>query len=131
MKKLIFLLAVIMSLSTGAWAQKYSFKDLVGSWRTKEGAGLEVVDSFKLYLVYQDQKKMLVNYAADFSSNPATFNFVVKDASGYTTIKSNILFVNDELLQWQVLDADTKPANYLENQRRNVFILRRVEERTN
>ena len=131
MKKVICLLALAMTVGTGAFAQKYNFKDLVGSWRTKEGAGLEVVDSFRIYLVYQDHKKMLVNYAADFSSNPVKFNFVVKDHSGYTTIKSNILFVNDELLQWQVIDSDTKPVNYTEGQRRNVFILRRVEERTN
>lgn len=131
MKRVICLLAMVMSLQ-GAFAQKYSFKDLVGNWRTKDGAGLEVVDSFRIYVVYQDKKKLLVNYSTDFTSNPAKFNFVLRDGSGLVNVKSQMLFVNDDLVQWQVTDSDAKPVGYNGNtQRRDVLMLRRVEERSN
>lgn len=132
MKKIgLFIAAFVFSL--GTFAQKYSFDDLVGSWRTKEGAGLEVVDSFNIYIVYQDQKKMLVNYSADFSVNPVRFTFVLKDPSGYTTVKSKLNFVNDDLVQWQLTEEDIKPARFngLSTTRRDALILRRVEVRSN
>lgn len=132
MKK-IGLLAAAVVFSLGTFAQKYNFNDLVGSWRSKEGAGLEVVDSFKIFIVYQDQKKMLVNYHADFSANPVKFTFVVKDGNGYTTVKSQLNFVEDDLVQWRVTESDIKPVKYSETPapRRDVLMLRRVEVRSN
>jgi hypothetical protein len=131
MKKFVFLLTTLISLA--ASAQKYNFQSLVGSWRNKEGAGLEVVDSSRIYVVYGDQKKQLVNYAVDFSSNPARFNLVLKDAAGIINIKSVLLFISDELIQWQVLDSETRPVRYNSSQsaRKDLVILRKVEESTN
>ena len=130
MKKIIYLLALVVSLQFTASAQSYEFKNLVGNWRNKEGVGLEIVDSSRIYVVHGEQRKQVVSYSFDFNSNPAKFNFVIKDNSGVVNIKSMLLFLNDNLVQWQVIDSYTKPANYTD-ERRDVLILRKIEESAN
>jgi hypothetical protein len=131
MKKAIYLLMVTVCVQLSASAQKYSFKDIVGSWRNREGVGLEVVDSSKVYVVHGEQKKQLLNYNIDFTSNPATFNFVVKDSTGTARFKSMLLFVNDNLIQWQVFNNDgTQPVKYSKDYS-EVIILRKFEENIN
>lgn len=129
MKNILLTLAMMVSLF--ASAQKYSFNDLVGNWRNKQGAGLEIVDSSKLFVVYGDQKKQLINYAIDFSTNPAKFNFVVKESSGIMNVKSTLYFIEENVIQWQVQDPDTKPVGYSTTQKKETVTLRKVEERTN
>lgn len=131
MKKALILLTMIVSLNSYSFAQKYNFENLRGNWRNKEGAGLEIVDSSQLYVVYGNQKKQLVSYAIDFSSNPAKFNFVLKEPSGILNIKSMLLFINADVIQWQVLEPDTKPVGYSSTPKKELVILRKVEERTN
>lgn len=132
MKKWIILLILGMLINAGVFGQDYNFNHLVGSWRTKDGAGLEVQDSFKIYIVYQDKKKMLVNYSTDFSGNPIRFNFVIREGSSLVNIKSEMLFVNDDLVQWRFTEPDVKPVSYTTTTpRKDVLILRRLEERTN
>ncbi|MGE5520323.1 MAG: hypothetical protein ACM3VS_10395 [Candidatus Dadabacteria bacterium] len=130
MKKAIYLLGIALSLQFVAGAQKYSFENLMGTWRNKEGAGLEVVDSSRIYIVYGQHKKLISSYRTDFSTNPARFNFVVHDSSGTTNVKSLLLFVNDDLLQWQVFDSETRPVKY-NTDRGDLLILRKIEEQAN
>lgn len=131
MKKVIYLLLVSACLQLSASAQKYTFKDVVGSWRNREGIGLEVLDSSKVYIVHGENKKQLLNYNIDFSSNPATFTFVVKDSTSTARFKSVLLFVNDGLIQWQIYDNEgTMPIKY-SNDKTEVIILRKIEENIN
>ncbi len=130
MKKVILMTVAAIGFWFGGMTQTYSFENLKGNWRNKQGAGLEIVDSSKLYVVYKDHKKQLVNYAVDFSSNPAVFNFVLKEQSGTVNVKSMLLFINDDLIQWQVMDGDSKPVNY-NTSKKDIVVLRKVEERSN
>ena len=52
MKKLVLILMIAGAMPFIASAQKYNFNNLVGTWLNKEGAGLEVVDSSHIYVVY-------------------------------------------------------------------------------
>jgi len=130
MKRGYILIAILFTLQLSSYAQKYNFDDLVGSWRNKEGIGLEVVDSFKIYMVYGEQKKLLQSYSTDFQSNPATFNFHVRDAKGNISIRSKLLFLNDDTIQWQVFEGETQPVSY-NSERGDLFIIRKLEQKTN
>ncbi len=131
MKKMMVTLVLFLSLGLMAEAQKiYSFDNLKGSWRNRSGAGLDIVDSTTIYIVYGTQRK-LVNYSrADFSKSPVWLDLAVKDSARVTTLKSLLLFVNDDLLQWQVFDTETRPA-YFSTSKGDMLFLKRVTEMIN
>ena len=131
MKKVIIALALFISMIGVADAQKkYSFQNLKGSWRNRNGAGLDIVDSNTIYIVYGTQKKLVTQSRADFSKTPVWLDLAVKDSGKVTTLKSLLLFVNDDLLQWQVFDSETRPAYFNANSGDMLF-LKRVEEMMN
>ena len=131
MKKVIIALAFFISMIGVADAQKkYSFENLKGSWRNRNGAGLDIVDSNTIYIVYGTQKKLVTQSRADFSKTPVWLDLAVKDSGKLTTLKSLLLFVNDDLLQWQVFDSETRPA-YFNADRGDMLFLKRVEEMIN
>jgi hypothetical protein len=137
MKKAVVLLVICISFSLFVSAQKYNFESLVGNWRNKQGAGLEVVDSAHIYLVYGDKRKQVVSFQADFSVNPAQFNFLVKESSNSASYKSKLLFVRENLIQWQIFESEAKPIEYKETkpvkykEPSDLLILRKIEERNN
>lgn len=131
MKKAIVVLVLCFSMMMAVRAQKmYSFDNLKGSWRNSHGAGLDIVDSNTIYIVYGEQKKLVTRSKADFSKTPAWFDLAVKENSHLTTLKSLLLFVNDDLLQWQVFDSDTRPA-YFSMNKGDMLFLKRVKELMN
>lgn len=131
MKKMLFVLMLFVSLSITADAQKkYSFDNLKGSWRNSEGAGLDVVDSNTIYIVHGEQRRLITHSRADFSKSPVWFDIAVKDSSNTVTLKSLLYFVNDDLIQWQVFDKDTRPA-YFSTDRGDMLFLRKVEKMMN
>lgn len=131
MKKVIVALVFFLTMNTVVDAQKkYSFENLKGSWRNSKGAGLDIVDSANIYLVYGDQKKKITRSRADFSKSPVWFDLAVKDSSHLTSLKSLLLFVNDDLIQWQVFESDTRPA-YFSMERGDMFFLKRVSQMIN
>ena len=123
MKNLIWLL-FLMLLHFGASSQKYNFNNLVGYWKSGDGGAIEVIDSSKIFIVYGDEKKKIASYQADFSKDPCWFDFDIKDSSQNLSLKSLLLFVNDDLLQWQVFDDGIRPSNF-NSQSGDIVYLRR------
>lgn len=131
MKKVLFGLVLFLSVSGIANAQtKYNFENLKGSWRNSSGAGLDIIDSNTIYIVYGAQKKLVTRSRADFSKSPVWLDLAVKDSSHVTTLKSLLLFVNEDLIQWQVFDSETRPA-YFSTDRGDMLFLKRVSEMIN
>ena len=123
MKNLIFLLFLLL-IQIGVSAQNYSFKNLVGYWKSGDGGAIEVIDSSKIFIVYGDEKKKIASYQADFSKNPCWFDFDIKDSTQNLSLKSLLLFVNDDLLQWQVFDDGVRPSNF-NSEKGDIVYLRR------
>ena len=131
MKKVIVGLVLFLSMNVVANAQKsYSFANLKGSWRNSSGAGLDIVDSNTIYIVYGTQKKLVTRSKADFSKSPVWLDLAVKDSSHVVTLKSLLLFVNEDLIQWQVFDSETRPA-YFRTDKGDMLFLKRVAEMMN
>src|SRR5688500_3389876 len=115
MKK--FLLVVITACASHTiLAQTNSIINLAGRWeaidKTKDQAGIEIIDSNEVYLVYGDQKRKVINYKADFSRSPAWFEFTLKDGLNTITLKSLIQLVNEDVLKWQIFDVDQQPVYF-------------------
>ena len=131
MKKVLVALVFFFTMSTAVNAQKkYDFETLKGSWRNSHGAGLDIVDSNTIYIVYGEQRKKVTNSRADFSKSPVWLDLAVKDSSQVVTLKSLLLFVSDDLIQWQVFDSETRPA-YFSMDRGDMLFLKRVAEMIN
>jgi hypothetical protein len=109
-------LGMLLFFSTLTNAQVRNLKSLIGEWEAIDGnnqsGGLIVVDSARLYLVYGTDKREIVSLKADFSKSPCWFDFTVKDSSSSFQLKSLLQFINDDLVQWQVFDGDTRSEHF-------------------
>ena len=124
MKKMIFLAIASLFFGT-SWAQ-LSLDKLSGTWVSAEGGGIEIVDSSRIYLVYGNEKKLISSFHADFSKSPCWFDLTLKDGAEMLTIKTLLLKVNDDLLQWQVFEDDTRPANFSADKGEMVYLKRKT-----
>ena len=142
MKKMMVVLSFFVSF--GAWSQSeegetqvssketHSFQDLVGSWRNKGGAGLDIMDSNTVYIVRGGQRKLAVATLSDVAKAPVTFNLTIKDSSKVVTLKGLLMLVGDNLLQWQVFDSETKPASFSSHSTRgDMLFLKRIDKLMN
>jgi hypothetical protein len=126
MKNLGCVLVFALMLSLSSAAQKYSLKNLVGRWESADGAGIEVIDSSKIFLLYKGDKKQVISFESNFSKTPCWFDFTVTDSADNISMKSLLLFVNDDLVQWQIFDSD-RPANFSAD-KGNMVYLRRIRK---
>jgi hypothetical protein len=124
MKKIwMGLFAVFIGLNVSA--QKLSIKNLMGRWETADGAGLEIIDSSRIFVTYGNERKQILTYDADFSKSPYWFDFVVKDsAQQLSTMKSLLLLQGNDVLKWQVFEDGNRPSDFISD-RGNLVILRR------
>jgi hypothetical protein len=110
-------------------AQTRDIRQLIGKWEAVDSenqkGGLEVVDSSTIYLVFGTEKKRIASYKADFTKSPVWFDFVIKDESNTLQLKSLILFVNDDLIQWQVSEGDVRPANFSQTNGEMMYLRRK------
>lgn len=105
------LITVLLSLT--ASSQSTSIKNLIGRWETTDGAGLEIMDSSRIFITYGKERKPILSYQADFSKSPFWFDFVIKDtAQKFSTMKSLLLLENNDVLKWQVFDDGDRPSNF-------------------
>jgi hypothetical protein len=111
MKKIYNILVLLFACSFTAAAQADRFQQLVGKWESDDGAGIEVIDSTKIFLTYQGEKKRIVSFKADFSKTPSWFDFVVADSAQRQEVKSLIQFIGPDTMQWQVFES-TRSANF-------------------
>lgn len=103
----------IIVISLGASAQKLSIKNLVGRWETPDGAGLEIIDSSRVFITYGTERKQILSFQTDFSKSPCWFDFVVKDsAQQLSSMKSLILLEGNDILKWQVFEDGNRPVNF-------------------
>ncbi len=130
MKKMIFILSLLLSLEFTSSAQEHSFTNLIGSWRNRQGAGLDVMDSNTIYIVNCDKRKLAGAILSDFSKDLVKLNLSVKDSFRTVVIKSLLLFVNDNTLQWQVVDSEKKPVNF-RYERGDILFLKRIQQLNN
>jgi hypothetical protein len=141
MKKMMMVLSFFISLNGFAQSEEteaqasskveHSFQDLVGSWRTKGGAGLDIVDSNTVYIVRGGLRKLAMATLSDVNKAPVTFNLTVKDSAKVVTLKGLLMLVGDNLMQWQIFDSETKPASYTSNTRGDMLFLKRIENLMN
>lgn len=137
MKKMMVALSLFTTLAAGAQSreegsrEEHKMQDLVGSWRNSSGAGLDIEDSNTVYIVRGDQRKRAAATLSDLRKNPVSFNLTVKDSSRLVTLKGVLLIVNDNMLQWQVYDSETKPVSYTSNSRGDMLFLRRIDKLIN
>lgn len=127
--KTLFILLLTILFSAPAWSQNRSFKNLVGRWEAvdaeNQSGGLEFIDSLHIFLVYGKERKPATACTFDFSKSPNWFDFSLVDSTGITILKSLLLFVNDDLIQWQVFDDDARPAHFTGNQEQMVYLRRK------
>lgn len=126
MKKVWVCLIFLIS-SYASFAQARTMRDLLGSWDVVDSDNsrglLEVSDSNTIYLAFQGQRKQITSYKADFSKSPGSFAFAIKDSSGTVNLNSQILFVNDNLVEWRIFEADVKQV--ADSKDKGVLYLRR------
>jgi len=124
MKKILMgLLVVFVGLS--AASQKLSIKNLVGRWETSDGAGLEIIDSSRIFVTYGNERKPILTYEADFSKSPYWFDFVVKDsAQQVSKMKSLLLLEGNDVLKWQVFEDGNRHSDFVTD-RGDMVVLRR------
>jgi len=103
MKKMMLALSFFVSVSVWAQSeeegaeeqvsakQQKSFQDLVGSWRNKSGAGLDIVDSNTVYIVRGDRRVQALVKLSDLNKVPVTFNLTLKDSVKITTLKGLLM----------------------------------------
>ena len=124
MKKILMGLSIVF-LSLNAWSQNLSIKNLVGRWETADGAGLEIIDSSRIFLTYGEERKPILTYDANFSKSPCWFDFVVKDsAQKLSKMKSLLLLEGNDVLKWQVFEDGERPVNFVSD-RGDIVIFRR------
>jgi hypothetical protein len=131
MKKMITVLSLFAALN--GWSQtkqEHSMTDLVGTWRNGSGAGLDIVDSNTVYIVRGEQRKLAYANVSDVRRNPVNFTLTVRDSSKAITLKGLLLIVNDDMLQWQVFDSETKPASFSYG-KGDMLFLKRIDKLIN
>ena len=124
MKTILMGLFVVL-FNLCASSQTTCIKSLIGKWETSDGAGLEIIDSTKIFVVYVNERKPILSYKADFSKSPCWFDFVVTDtAQKPSTMKSILLLQGNDVLKWQVFDDDDRSADFAAD-KGEIVILRR------
>lgn len=127
--KTLFILLLTILCSAPAWPQNRNFKSLVGTWEAvdaeNQSGGLEFIDSLHVYLIYGKERKPATACTFDFSKSPNWFDFSLVDSTGKMTLKSLLLFVNDDLIQWEVFDSEARPAHFTGDGGQMVYLRRK------
>jgi hypothetical protein len=119
-----FFLFIAIALTVQLNAQEWSMKDLFGTWKADNGAGLEVADSTRLYLLFNEQKKEILDLKVNFNTIPGTMDFKVRDSAGLISLQSLFQFVNRDLVQWQVFEGK-RPLNFTASEGELVYLRRK------
>ena len=123
--KIILMGLLLLALNATTFAQNISIKNLVGKWETSDGAGLEVIDSSRIFVTYGEERKSILSYKADFSKSPCWFDFVVRDtAQNLSTMKSLLLLQGNDVLKWEVFEDGDRPSDFTKD-KGEIVILRR------
>ncbi|HWJ91043.1 MAG TPA: hypothetical protein VNR87_08010 [Flavisolibacter sp.] len=125
MKILLCSLVVLIGLAPSLRAQDPCLKNLFGKWESSAGAGIEVLDSSHIFIVYGKEKKQVASYQADFSKSPCWFDFTIRDSGQSFNVQSLLLFVSNDVVQWQVFDEGTRPSAFTSGRGEMVYMRRK------
>lgn len=129
MKKVMMAAYALLFASLVATAQTRGISNLIGKWEAVDendkNGGLEVIDSTKIFLVYGADKIPVISYKADFTKTPGWFDFTIKDSTKETSLKSLLQFVNEDTIQWQVFDGETRPLLFSADRGEMVYLKRK------
>ena len=124
MKKIFYSLVAALVLGGSVVAQDITMQKLQGRWLRTDGAGIEVIDSATIYIVYGTERKEVVSYKADFTKSPAWFDFTIKHNDTTLRVKSLIYLIDDDILKWQVFEGDKRPVYFSSNKGEMLYLKR-------
>ena len=121
---ILFVLSNASAQTVNTTSQKICIKDLVGRWETADGAGLEIIDSSRIFVTYGTERKQILSYQADFSKSPCWFDISEKDTAQKLSNMKSLLWLDKDVLKWQVFEDGDRPANFAAD-KGDIVILRR------
>jgi hypothetical protein len=124
MKKILMPLIALMLAWSQVAAQSYTLKNLKGRWESSDGGGIEILDSNKVYLIYGSERKLVDSFQADFSKSPCWFDLSIKSSAEKIDMKTLLLIVNEDLLQWQIFEND-RPDHFSAEKGEMVYLRRK------
>lgn len=134
MKKILLAAVMITTFGVAGFSQQKKLKELVGRWEIvgeqNPGASLEVIDSSTMVLIYNGEKKKIIEYKIDFSKSPIWFDFSTGDSSSVVTVKSLLEIMNDNMIKWQLFVDEDRTAHF-SSSRGEMFYLRKAIPGTN
>ena len=124
MKKILIPLIPLLMTWFQVSAQSYSLKNLKGRWESSEGGGIEILDSNKVFLIYGTERKLVDSFQADFSKSPCWFDLTIKSREQKIDMKTLLLIVNEDLLQWQIFEEE-RPDHFSSGKGEMVYLRRK------
>ena len=124
MKKILIPLIALLMTWCQVSAQSYTLKNLQGRWESSDGGGIEILDSNKVYLIYGTERKLVDSFQADFSKSPCWFDLSIKSKEQKIDMKTLLLFVNEDLLQWQIFE-ENRPDHFSSEKGEMVYLRRK------
>ena len=133
MKRILLAAVMITSFGVNGFSQQKKLQDLVGRWEIvgeKTGACLEVIDSSTMVLIYDGEKRKIMECKIDFSKSPIWFDFSTGDSSSVVKVKSLLEIVNDNMIKWQLFMDEDRTAHF-SSSKGELFYLRKATAVTN
>ena len=129
MKRIILATLIITFFGINGFSQQKKLQDLIGRWEIvgeqNSGACLEVIDSSTMVLIYNGEKRKIMEYKIDFSKSPIWFDFSTgEDSSSIVAIKSLLEIVNDTTIKWQLFMDEDRTAHF-SSSKGELFYLRK------
>lgn len=134
MKRIILATLIVTFFGITGFGQQKKLQDLIGRWEIvgeqNTGACLEVIDSSTMVLIYNGEKRKIMDYKIDFSKSPIWFDFSTGDSSSIVTVKSLLEIVNDTTIKWQLFMEEDRTAHF-SSSKGELFYLRKAAAGTN
>lgn len=133
MKRILLAAVMITSFGVNGFSQQKKLQDLVGRWEIvgeNTGACLEVIDSSTMVLIYDGEKRKIMECKIDFSKSPIWFDFSTGDSSSVVKVKSLLEIVNDNMIKWQLFMDEDRTAHF-SSSKGELFYLRKATAVTN
>lgn len=130
MKKITVITGLLVIFLSTGFGQQRKFKDLIGRWEIvgeqNTGATLEIIDSSSIILIYDGEKRKIMDYKIDFSKSPIWFDFSTEDTASTVSVKSLLQVINESMIKWQLFVDETRP-DYFSSTKGDLFYLRKVK----
>jgi len=134
MKKILIAVVILSFFGIKGFSQQKKLKDLIGRWEIlgeqDASACLEVIDSSTMVLIYNGEKRKIIDYKIDFSKSPIWFDFSTGDSSSIVTVKSLLEIMNDNMIKWQLFMDEDRTLHF-SSSKGELFYLRKTISGTN